>query len=97
MSRSVALFIPCYVDQLAPNVGMASVQVLERAGCTVSYDPEQTCCGQPFLTMGEASAATTLAEKHLHHFAEHETIVCPSGSCVATVRNRYPELGVGKA
>jgi len=74
---------------------MASVRVLERAGCNVSYEPEQTCCGQPFLNMGEASAAAKLAEKHLRLFEGHETIVCPSGSCVATVRNRYTELEIG--
>lgn len=95
MSRPVALFVPCYVDQLAPNVAMASVRVLERAGCEVHYDPEQTCCGQPFLNMGAADAAARLAEAHLLRFAGHDTIVCPSGSCVATVRHRYPELGVG--
>lgn len=95
MMRPVSLFVPCYVDQLAPEVGMASVRVLERAGCEVSYDPEQTCCGQPFLNIGEASAAATLGEKHLRQFEGHETIVCPSGSCVATVRNRYGELGIG--
>lgn len=95
MNRPVALFIPCYVDQLAPEVGMASVRVLERAGCTVSYDSEQTCCGQPFLNTGETEAATELGARHLRQFEGHETIVCPSGSCVATVRNRYAELGIG--
>ena len=45
---AVGLFIPCYVDQLAPAVGLATVTVLERAGCEVEYDPDQTCCGQPF-------------------------------------------------
>jgi len=92
----VGLFIPCYVDQLAPNVGMATARLLERAGCEVDYDPNQTCCGQPFLNMGAADEATDLASRHMERFAEYETVVCPSGSCTATVRHRYPELGVGK-
>ncbi len=95
MSRPVSLFVPCYVDQLAPEVAMATVRVLERAGCEVRYDPEQTCCGQPFLNQGEAGAAASLAEAHLARFDTADTVVCPSASCVATVRGRYPELGVG--
>lgn len=91
----VALFIPCYVDQLAPSVGLATVAVLERAGCEVSYDPDQTCCGQPLFNLGAAAEASRLARAHLERFAGSEAVVCPSGSCVSAVRNHYPELGVG--
>ena len=91
----VGLFIPCYVDQLAPEVGMATVRVLEAAGCRVDYDPRQTCCGQPFLNLGAAAEAVRLARLHLDRFAHHEAVVCPSASCVSTVRNHYAELGVG--
>jgi L-lactate dehydrogenase complex protein LldE len=89
----VALFIPCYVDQLAPAVGLATVRVLERAGCSVSYDPDQTCCGQPFVNSGAAAEARRLARLHLERFAGSEAVVCPSASCVATVRRRYDEIG----
>jgi L-lactate dehydrogenase complex protein LldE len=91
----VGLFIPCYVDQLAPSVGLATVEVLERVGCRVVYDPRQTCCGQPFLNLGCAREARRLARAHLERFARFEAVVCPSASCVATVRRRYAELGVG--
>jgi len=91
----VGLFVPCYVDQLAPEVGLATVQVLERAGCTVHYDPEQTCCGQPFLNLGAASEAGRLARRHMERFARYDAVVCPSASCTATVRGRYAGLGVG--
>jgi L-lactate dehydrogenase complex protein LldE len=91
----VGLFIPCYVDQLAPAVGEATVAVLERAGCTVDYDFAQTCCGQPFWNLGLAAEATRLARAHLERFARHDAVVCPSASCVATVRHHYPSLGVG--
>jgi len=91
----VGLFIPCYVDQLAPAVGEATVAVLERAGCTVDYDPKQTCCGQPFWNLGLADEAARLARAHLERFARHDAVVCPSASCVATVRRHYGTLGVG--
>jgi L-lactate dehydrogenase complex protein LldE len=92
----VDLFIPCYVDQLAPEVGLASATVLERLGCRVRFDPRQTCCGQPFVTTGARAEAIRLARRHLRVFERAEAIVCPSASCVATVRHRYADL-VGDA
>ena len=92
----VALFIPCYVDQLAPEVGLATASVLERLGCKVSFDPLQTCCGQPFVTTGAHAEAVRLARAHASRFALAEAVVCPSASCVATVRRRYADL-VGAA
>jgi L-lactate dehydrogenase complex protein LldE len=91
----VGLFVPCYVDQLAPDVAFATVDVLERAGCRVHYDPDQTCCGQPLLNMGAAAEAAALGRSWLERFASCEAVVSPSASCVATVRKHYGELGVG--
>ncbi len=88
----VALFIPCYVDQLAPSVGLAALRVLEHVGCRVHYDPRQTCCGQPFLNVGAAREAAQLARAHLARFEQADAVVCPSASCVSTVRHRYAEL-----
>ncbi len=91
--REVSLFVPCYVDLFAPRVAEATWRVLERAGCRVRYDARQTCCGQPFVNSGATVAARALARRHLDVFAADDTIVCPSASCVATVRHRYAELG----
>ena len=91
----VGLFVPCYVDQLAPRVAEATVAVLERIGCRVDYDPDQTCCGQPFSNLGLAAEAARLARAHLERFARYDAIVCPSASCVATVRRHYGSVGAG--
>jgi L-lactate dehydrogenase complex protein LldE len=91
----VALFVPCYVDQLAPSVGLASLRILERVGCSVLYDPSQTCCGQPFLNLGRPQEAARLARTHLGRFEGAAAVVCPSASCVATVRHHFGELGEG--
>ena len=48
----VGLFIPCYVDQFYPQVGIATLQLLEKFGCEVSYPAKQTCCGQPMANSG---------------------------------------------
>jgi len=88
----VALFIPCYVDQLAPQVGLATAAVLERLGCRIHFDPAQTCCGQPFVTTGAHAEAARLAARHQRVFEAKDAVVCPSASCVATVRHRYADL-----
>ena len=48
----VGLFIPCYIDQLFPQVGMATADLLERFNVEVDYPEGQTCCGQPMATPG---------------------------------------------
>jgi L-lactate dehydrogenase complex protein LldE len=89
---TVGLFIPCYIDQLYPQVGMASVRVLERHGVDVEYPDAQTCCGQPMANSGCTDDARPLAERFLRLFGGYQHVVSPSGSCVAMVRHHYGEL-----
>jgi len=91
----VALFVPCYVDQLFPRVAWASVALLERLACDVSFDPAQACCGQPLLTAGHPDAARALARRWLDVFERADHVVAPSASCVATVRRHYAHLCTG--
>jgi L-lactate dehydrogenase complex protein LldE len=88
----VALFVPCYVDQLFPRVAWASVALLERLGCQVTFDPAQACCGQPLLTAGAPDAVRPLARRFLDVFERADHVVAPSASCVATVRRHYAHL-----
>ncbi|HEY6564984.1 MAG TPA: (Fe-S)-binding protein [Pirellulaceae bacterium] len=90
----VGLFIPCFIDQLYPQVGIATLEVLERYGCHVVYPAAQTCCGQPFANAGLLDEARPLAARFLRIFAEAnvEHVVAPSGSCVAMVRRHYRHL-----
>jgi len=90
----VALFIPCFIDQLFPNVGIAVVNVLRRLNLEVDYPAAQTCCGQPAFNTGYWDEARQLARRYREVFAGAEAIVCPSGSCTAMIRNFYPQLGV---
>lgn len=88
----VALLIPCYIDQLYPEVGMATLEVLERHGVEVEFPPAQTCCGQPLLNFGCFAEARPLAERALAIFTGYERVVCPSASCTAMVRHHYEQL-----
>lgn len=92
----VGLFIPCYVDQLFPSVGMATVELLQRFGCDVEFPREQTCCGQPMANTGCGEETRPVAEKFLRIFKDYEFVVCPSGSCVTMVRHHYDEYLAGK-
>ncbi len=87
----VGLFIPCYVDQLYPQVGMAALRLLERLGVDVDFPEAQTCCGQPMANTGCTDEARPLAVKFLEIFRDYEYVVCPSGSCTAMVRHHYSE------
>ncbi len=88
----VGLFIPCYIDQLYPRVGLATLEILERCGCRVAYPEEQTCCGQPMANTGCTEEARPLARRFLALFKDYDYVVAPSGSCVAMVRLHYEEL-----
>jgi L-lactate dehydrogenase complex protein LldE len=89
---NVQLFIPCFVDQLYPQVGMNTVKLLEKAGCRVSYNPNQTCCGQPAYNAGFMAEAREVSTKFIEDFEGSDYIVAPSGSCVGYVRGSFEEI-----
>ncbi len=89
---NVQLFIPCFVDQLYPQVGISTVKILEKVGCKVMYNTNQTCCGQPAYNAGFIKEACDVSEKFIQDFSEETYIVAPSGSCVGYIRNSFPEL-----
>src|SRR6202012_1050080 len=88
----VELFIPCFIDQLYPETALNTVKVLEKAGCTVAYNPQQTCCGQPAFNAGFWDEAKAVGSKLLKDFHEDSIIVTPSASCTGMVKNYYSDL-----
>lgn len=88
----VDIFIPCFIDQLYPDVGFNMVKVLESVGCNVHYNPEQTCCGQPAYNAGLWKDSEPVAEKFIKDFDSDRYVIAPSASCVGFVRNHYDEL-----
>lgn len=91
-SPRVGLFVTCVVDQVAPDVGIATVRLLEAAGALVEFPAAQTCCGQPAISAGEPEAAARLAQHFVDVFDECDAIVAPSGSCVAMVHHWFSRL-----
>lgn len=89
---TVELFIPCFIDQLYPETAQNTVKVLEKAGCKVKYNAEQTCCGQPAFNAGYWDEAKAVGYKFLEDFSDNVVIVSPSASCTGMVKNYYNDL-----
>ena len=90
----VALFITCLTDAFYPRTGIAAVKVLEKLGCEVDFPDAQTCCGQPMFNTGHhdgAGGARELAKRMIEVFEPYKTVVTPSGSCAAMIRDYYAQ------
>jgi len=85
----IALFVTCLADALFPDVGKATVRLLERLGHEVVFPEEQTCCGQMHVNTGYQADAVPLVRHHVEVFEPYDVIVAPSGSCVGSVRHQH--------
>ena len=88
----VQLFIPCFIDQLYPQVAFNTVKILEKAGSTVAYNTQQTCCGQPAFNAGFWGESKDVCTKFVQDFDGADYIVSPSASCAGFIRNNYGKL-----
>ena len=89
---TVQLFVPCFIDQLYPQVAFNTIKVLEKAGCEVKYNPNQTCCGQPAFNAGFWGESKDVCTKFVQDFDTADYIVSPSASCTGFVRNNFGKL-----
>lgn len=82
----VGLFIPCYVNAIYPEVGVATYKLLCALGIYSDYPVNQTCCGQPMANAGFEKNALSLATHFEDIFGQYDYVVAPSASCVAFVK-----------
>ncbi len=85
----IGLFIPCYINQFYPQVGIATLELLEKMGINVHYNPEQTCCGQPLANSGMEKEALPIYHHFIKVFGDYDYVVAPSASCAYHVRKHY--------
>jgi L-lactate dehydrogenase complex protein LldE len=85
----IALFVTCLADTLFPDVGRATVRLLERLGHEVVFPAEQTCCGQMHVNTGYQREALPLVRRYVEVFEPYDAIVAPSGSCVGSIRHQH--------
>ena len=88
----IGLFIPCYVDALYPEVGVATYKLLRSLGLDVDYPLSQTCCGQPMANAGFEKMAGKIADRFDELFKGYDYVVAPSASCAAFVKLYHPHL-----
>ena len=88
----VGLFIPCYVNAIYPEVGVACYKLLDYLGVKADYPMNQTCCGQPMANAGFEDKAIPLAEEFDRLFESYDYVVAPSASCVSFVKENYPGI-----
>ena len=91
-SMRIGLFIPCYVDLLFPEVGIATLELLERLSFEVGYPWGQTCCGQPMSNSGDERNAAQAERLFVENFKDFDCIVGPAGSCVKQVRQHFDAI-----
>lgn len=91
----VGLFVTCLVDLFRPNVGFASLKLLEDAGCLVEVPEAQTCCGQPAYNSGDRADSIAVAKGVIAAFEPYDYLIAPSGSCAGMIRKHYPGLFTG--
>lgn len=92
----VQLLVTCLVDALAPEVGRATVDALEKAGCIVEFPEDQGCCGQPAFNVGLVDQARQMGGHTLDVLDVTEgRVVIPSGSCAVMIAHHYAELFSG--
>ena len=92
----VGLFVPCYVDALYPEAGVATYKLLKHYGLDVGYPEKQTCCGQPMANAGFQDKSAKVIETFDELFKDYDYIVAPSASCAAYVKVYYPKILEGK-
>ena len=88
----VVFFSGCAANYTDPDVGRATVLVLERNGFIVSY-PEQRCCGTPLLRHGDLRTVLDRARFNIRSFSRLEAdIVTACTTCALTLKHYYPRL-----
>ena len=89
---SLALFVPCYIDTFYPQVGIATLEILEKLGCRITVPPHQTCCGQPMANSGTERTGDATHRLFVENFKDFDYIVTPSASCAGHVRHHFNKI-----
>ncbi len=88
----VNLFVPCFIDQFYPQIAFDTIKILEKVGCEIIYNPNQTCCGQPAFNSGYWKETLTAARHFIEVFDNDYPVVAPSASCTGFIRRNYHKL-----
>jgi len=88
----ISLFATCLANAFYPDVDLTMAKILKRLGHTVDVPEGQACCGQIAFNSGYIDDAREVARTLIDAFEYSETVVGPSGSCIAMIHHYYPYL-----
>ena len=92
----VAYFVDVFANYNDPQIGEATVAVLQHNGINVYVPPGQTGCGMAPLAQGDVEAAREAAESNLRIFAdlarEGYPIICSEPTAAVMLRQDYRDL-----
>jgi len=88
----VAFFPGCVVDKMFPQIGEATIKILQKKEVGVYLPAGQACCGIPVLTSGDRQTFNTLVEMNVERFrgAAYDYLVTPCASCTSTIKELWP-------
>ncbi|MEC1345726.1 (Fe-S)-binding protein [Bacillus haynesii] len=86
--KRAAFFSGCLMDTLFLDTNMATVELLQLAGCEIIIPEMQTCCGALHGHSGEKSEAILLAKRNIQAFEDSNAdfIVTNAGGCGAFLK-----------
>ena len=90
--RRVTLFMQCVSDRLAPEVVLATADLLRAAGCEIDIPEAQHCCGLPAIDSGDDVNARRMARQTLETLEGTDDIVTPAPSCAIAMLHDYERL-----
>jgi L-lactate dehydrogenase complex protein LldE len=85
MNYKIALFIPCYVRELYPNVVKATILLLNRLDIKIEIPSSFTCCGQSFINSGKE---TKLPKRTQKIFEKYDVIIAIGSSCISFLKSQ---------
>jgi FAD/FMN-containing dehydrogenase/Fe-S oxidoreductase len=97
--RTVALFVDTFTQYNHPEIGVAAVELLERAGYRVIV-PKTKCCGRTLVSQGQPKAVVPLAKHNLAVLAplarQGIPILGLEPSCIAMLKDDYLDILPGE-
>ncbi|HLZ30552.1 MAG TPA: LUD domain-containing protein [Chloroflexota bacterium] len=91
---TVAYFLQCVADRLAPEQVDAALRVLRACGVRVVVPAEQHCCGLPALDSGDREIARRLARQTIADLesTSADYVVTGAASCAVAIEHDFPRL-----
>jgi len=95
--QPVLLFPDTFTNYFEPEIGEATIDLLGRLGCSVTFGPPGLrCCGRPLISNGLLDQAVVNARHNVEQLFEWSLagrpIIACEPSCILTIRDDYPAL-----